>query len=227
MQQPIGNGSTKAMAWVEHIILPLNPQAKRAKKLEEFTKRPLSLFDRGEPLDVTTQRLMEAFFGYSLGEVRIHRGQKAEEASRRLSARAFTLRGHVFAPHQNVDSSTTEGLGLLAHELTHAIQQTQPHQLPQGETASQDAGQMPIAPSRSHSDIGMVLLAPAKSSPLTVNPQQREAQAQANEQLVAEGLGNKTESTPQINHKEVANKVYRLMQYDLVLERERATRLGG
>ncbi len=79
-----------------------------------------------------------------------------------------------------------------------------------------------------HSDVEMVLLASPKSSPLTTNPQLREAQAQANEQLVVEGLADNTAKSPhQINPEEVANKVYRLMQYELVLERDRATKIGG
>ena len=202
MPQHIGTAGTKAMAWVKHIALSLSPQVKRAKELEEFTARLRSLFDLGEPLNVATRGRMEAFLGYDLEAVRLHRGHQAEEASRRLGARAFTFRGHIFAPQRNLDASTTEGLGLLAHELTHVIQQTQPHQLPQGQMADRDTGSVPAAPPRSHSDVEMVLLAPAQSSPLTTNPQQREAQAQDSEQLVAEGLGNKVESLPQINEEE-------------------------
>ena len=83
------------------------------------------------------------------------------------------------------------------------------------------------APLSSHSGTEMVLLSPRKSLAPTTSPQQEEAQAQANEQLVADSLDNKTESSPQINLEEVANKVYHLIQHDLVLERERATKLGG
>lgn len=210
-------------------MLSFSLQVKRAKELEEFTERLRSLFDPGEPLDVTTRRRMEAFFGHSLEDVRIHRGQEAEEASRRLGARAFTFSGHIFGPRQNLDSSTRDGLGLLAHELTHVIQQTQPHQLPQGQAANQEDSPVPAAaPPGGHPDTEMVLLAPAKASPLTASQQQSEAQAQANEQLVAEALAdNQDKLPPQINPEEVANKVYRLMQYDLVLEGERATKLGG
>ena len=226
MQQHIGD--TKATAWVEHIMLSFSLQVKRAKELEEFTERLRSLFDQGEPLDVTTRRRMEAFFGYGLEDVRIHRGQEAEEASRQLGARAFTFSGHIFGPRQNLDSSTTEGLGLLAHELTHVIQQTQPHRLPQAQAANQESASVPAAPSGGHSDVEMVLLAPQQNSPLTANSPQREVQAQANEQLVAEGFADNQEKLPpQINPEEVASKVYRLMQYNLVIERERATELGG
>jgi hypothetical protein len=75
--------------------------------------------------------------------------------------------------------------------------------------------------------VEMVLVASPQSSALATNPPPREAQAQANERLIREGLGKKSKSPPKINCEEVADKVYRLMQCDLVLERERATRLGG
>jgi hypothetical protein len=73
----------------------------------------------------------------------------------------------------------------------------------------------------------MVLLAPAGGVPLNPSLQQREAQAQASEQLVAEALGNRDKPPPEISAEAVADKVYRLMQYDLRLERERRTKLGG
>ena len=223
-------GSTKATAWVEEIVslLSLSPQVERARELEGFTRKLDHLFKPGEPLDVTTKRRMETFFGYDLGEVHIHRGQEAEEASRRLGARAFTFRGHIFGTRQNLDTQTSEGRGLLAHELTHVIQQTQPRQIPQGQPVSGNTGSVPQAPSESQSSKEMVLLAPAQSPHRNSNPQQREAQARANEQLAAQELADTTASSPiQINPEEVADKVYRLMQYDLVLERERATKLGG
>jgi len=224
VRQHIENAGIKATKWVENIMLSLSPQVKRARELEEFTQRLRSLFDLGEPLSVATRRLMEAFFGYDLGEACIHRGYQAEEASRQLGARAFTFKGHIFASHQNLDTSTREGLGLLAHELTHVIQQTQPPRLPQHQIA--DSSSVPAAP-RAHSDIEMVLLASAESSLVTTNPQLGEGQAQVNEQLVAQALADSSSKSLEIDTEAVADKVYRLMQYDLVLERERATKLGG
>ncbi len=74
----------------------------------------------------------------------------------------------------------------------------------------------------------MVLLAPAKSMPASTNQQLREVLVQASEKAVAEGSASKEAKSPsQINHKEVADKIYHLMQHDLILERERATNLGG
>jgi len=222
--QQMGNAGTKARAWVQHVMLSLNAQAKKTRELEEFRQGFCSRFDPGEPLDMATRRRMETFFGYKLEKVRIHRGQGAEEASRRLGARALTIRGHIFAPQQNLDTSNTQGLRLLAHELTHVIQQTQPHRLPQGQMTDRNTSSAPAALPRSHSNTEMVLLAPARSSPVTTNPQLREAQAQASEQLVAKASAdNQPKSPPEIDCEAVADKVYCLMQNDVRLERERAT----
>ena len=233
MQQRVRGTKT----WLERITLSPNPQVKRAKELEGFTKRaPLSL-NNGEPLDMNTRKLMEAFFGYNLENVQFHHGHQAETTSRSLGARAFTLGSHIFGPQRGLNSSTREGRGLLVHELTHVIQQTRPNQIPQGNLATpedltpvvgnQRTGSSRALSTRQYPDTEMTLKSPLKSSPPTTKLQLREAQAQASEQLVTGGSGQTAKSRPQINLEEVANKVYRLMQHDLILERERATRVGG
>ena len=91
MPQSIANG-VGAKAGVEKIIISHSSghQVKRAKEMEEFAERPRALFEPGEPLDVATRRRMEAFFGYSLEEVRIHRGHDAETRERvELSLKQF------------------------------------------------------------------------------------------------------------------------------------------
>ena len=57
----------------------------------------------------------------------------------------------------------------------------------------------------------------------------REMEAAVNEQVVQRAASDDVNAgpRPQINLEEVADKVYRLMQNDLILERERATRIGG
>jgi len=230
-------GATKALAWVEEIIssLAVSPQVMRAREMASFLERLGSILILGEPLEGTARSRMEAFFGYDLKDVRVHRGPAAEELSRRLDARAFTLGGHIFGSHDDLDVSTSEGRGLLAHELTHAIQQTRPRQLEpvrsdsagklHPETVSHKTKPGPVAPSEGYPE--MVLLAPAQGSASATSPPEREAQAQASERLAAEALTNEAESPPRINAEEIADRVYQLMQSDLVLERERAGRLGG
>jgi len=147
------------------------------------------------------------------------RGKQLEKFAERR--RPFFDRG------QPRDVNThTEGLGLLAHEPTHVIRQTQPQRLPQ--IANRDYSPAPAALTRTPSDAVMVLPAPAENTPLTTSPVRSQAQAGASESPGTEGPAEKrAETASRIDVGEVADRVYRLMQRDLILERERATKLGG
>jgi hypothetical protein len=63
---------------------------------------------------------MEQHFGTDFSGVRVHRGEPANEANRALSARAFTHGSDIFL---GGDASPADR-GLMAHELTHVVQQT-------------------------------------------------------------------------------------------------------
>jgi hypothetical protein len=77
----------------------------------------------GRPLDAATRSFMEPRFGHSFAEVRIHSGGAASAAATAIRARAFTLgRDVVFAQGEH-RPETTAGRRLLAHELTHVVQQ--------------------------------------------------------------------------------------------------------
>ena len=66
---------------------------------------------------------MEATFGTDLGHVRIHTDQRAARAARMMEANAFTVGPHIaFAPGR-YQPGTSGGDRLLAHELTHVMQQ--------------------------------------------------------------------------------------------------------
>jgi hypothetical protein len=78
----------------------------------------------GLPLDANTHAFMEPRFGHDFSDVRIHNDGKASESARAVSARAFTLGDHVVFAAGQYSPGTTEGQRLLAHELTHVIQQT-------------------------------------------------------------------------------------------------------
>jgi hypothetical protein len=77
----------------------------------------------GARLPAVTRARFEAQFGADFGAVRLHTGPRAARLNQQLNARAFTY-GHdiYFAPGQYQPSSG-EGVRLLAHELTHVVQQ--------------------------------------------------------------------------------------------------------
>lgn len=82
-----------------------------------------SLRGEGKPLDSATRDFMEPRFGYDFSNVRMHTGTKANQFARSVDARAFTLgQDVVFGSGQNQPHSI-EGKRLIAHELTHVVQQ--------------------------------------------------------------------------------------------------------
>lgn len=78
----------------------------------------------GQPLDSETRSLMEPRFGYDFSGVRVHSDGAAAESARAVSANAYTAGNHVaFAPGRYAPESTS-GRQLIAHELTHVVQQS-------------------------------------------------------------------------------------------------------
>ena len=79
--------------------------------------------DSGRLLDPAARDFFETRFGQGFSDVRVHTGAQAEDAARQMSARAFT-HGHdvVFGAGQYAPR-TDWGRQLLAHELTHVVQQ--------------------------------------------------------------------------------------------------------
>jgi len=78
---------------------------------------------RGSPLPVQTRAHMESRMGADFSGVRIHTGQESHEANASIGARAFTHGGHIHFAHGQFNPNTRSGQHLLAHELTHTIQQ--------------------------------------------------------------------------------------------------------
>jgi outer membrane protein OmpA-like peptidoglycan-associated protein len=78
----------------------------------------------GQPLDPATRAYMEPRLGHDFGKVRIHTGRQAADSARAVEAKAYTVGHHVVlgAGHESVQS--TDGRELLAHELTHVVQQS-------------------------------------------------------------------------------------------------------
>src|SRR5438128_787095 len=76
----------------------------------------------GQPLDRTTRSFMEHRFGKDFGDVRVHSGASAAESAQAVNARAYTV-GSDIVLRDAYDSASAAGRRLLAHELTHVVQQ--------------------------------------------------------------------------------------------------------
>jgi hypothetical protein len=77
----------------------------------------------GEPISADVRGYMEPRFNADFSNVRIHHDAQSASLSNQLSARAFTHQNHIYFSRDQYQPGTSGGQHLLAHELTHTIQQ--------------------------------------------------------------------------------------------------------
>jgi GH24 family phage-related lysozyme (muramidase) len=77
----------------------------------------------GQPLDATARAFMEPRFGQDFSRVRVHTDARAADSAAAIGARAYTVGHDVAFGRGRYDPAHTEGSHLLAHELTHVVQQ--------------------------------------------------------------------------------------------------------
>src|SRR5215217_1849299 len=79
----------------------------------------------GQPLDPATRAFMEPRFGQDFGRVRVHTDARAAEAVQAVDALAYTVGKDVVFGAGQYAPDASMGSQLLAHELTHVLQQGQ------------------------------------------------------------------------------------------------------
>lgn len=77
----------------------------------------------GQPLDVVTRAFFEPRFGHDFGNVRVHSDVVSAQSAHEINAKAFTVGPNIIFGAGQFSTKTHEGKRLLAHELTHVIQQ--------------------------------------------------------------------------------------------------------
>lgn len=104
-----------------------NLQIKRATGVQAETMTssvvPEAISSGGQPLDSETRNYFEPRFGHDLGNVRIHTGSLASQSSSDIDALAYTQGNHIVFGEGQFRPDTYTGKQLLAHELTHTLQQ--------------------------------------------------------------------------------------------------------
>ena len=93
------------------------------KASSDVASRLSSTRGRGSNLDENTQSEMESNFGADFGNVRVHTGSEAAQLSQDLGAKAFTHGSDIYFNQGQYNPNSSEGKHLLAHELTHTVQQ--------------------------------------------------------------------------------------------------------
>ena len=78
----------------------------------------------GRPLDPALQQDMGRRFGHDFSQVRVHTGSAAEQSAQDINAHAYTVGHNIVFGAGGFAPGSHEGRKLIAHELTHVVQQT-------------------------------------------------------------------------------------------------------
>lgn len=77
----------------------------------------------GKPMSKNVKKPMESGFGADFSNVNIHTNQESTSLNNQISSKAFTYKNNIFFNQGQYQPETNTGKHLLAHELTHVVQQ--------------------------------------------------------------------------------------------------------
>lgn len=77
----------------------------------------------GQPLENSSRGLFEKHFNQDFSQVRVHTGPDADESATSIDAEAYTVGNQIVFAQNTYQPKTNVGRKLLAHELTHVVQQ--------------------------------------------------------------------------------------------------------
>ncbi|TLD42802.1 MAG: hypothetical protein JETT_0936 [Candidatus Jettenia ecosi] len=124
---PCGGGCPKCQTeQSDHEYERLQTKSVQASETGQIATLPIVqevLAVPGQPLDPASRVFMEQRFGYDFSKVRVHSGATAEQSARELNAHAYTVGCNIVFGTGKFSPETHEGQRLLAHELTHVVQQ--------------------------------------------------------------------------------------------------------
>jgi hypothetical protein len=83
------------------------------------------LVNPGVPMEPALQQDMGQRFGYDFSRVRVHSSGDAEQSALEVNANAYTVGHNIVFSAGRYSPGTHEGRQLIAHELTHVVQQSQ------------------------------------------------------------------------------------------------------
>ncbi len=90
---------------------------------EKSPVKDLLASSSGQPLDRDTQALMQSRLGHDFSDVRVHADGHATESAKAVNAHAYTVGTNVVFQSDKYSPGTEPGNKILAHELTHVVQQ--------------------------------------------------------------------------------------------------------
>ncbi|MBX9403072.1 DUF4157 domain-containing protein [Lysobacter sp. BMK333-48F3] len=116
-----GEADRIADAALQRLSLPAASAPAGAEPLAEAA--PIAELGTGRPLTASLRAAFERAFGWEFSGVRVHSDGAAHAAARRLGARAFAFARNLVFGDKVADPEAGEHRHLLAHELTHVVQQ--------------------------------------------------------------------------------------------------------
>ena len=98
------------------------------RKAHNSLRPSLDLVERviaspGRPLETSSRQFFESRFDKDFSQVRVHTGPDAAESASSIDAHAYTVGDHIVFGHSAFQPESVSGKKLLAHELTHVVQQ--------------------------------------------------------------------------------------------------------
>ncbi|WP_315817954.1 DUF4157 domain-containing protein [Paraflavitalea speifideaquila] len=99
-------------------------KAADGKEVNSNLESRLTNLSGGQPLAASARSFFEPRFGQSFSDIKVHTGADANQAARSINARAYTLGNHIAFASGEHDFSSDSGRRLMAHELTHTVQQS-------------------------------------------------------------------------------------------------------
>ena len=129
---------------------PIQAKSNGATEASAHTSQQLAQQkDKGKPLPRSVRTEMEQGIGADFSQVQVHTDSEAVEMNEDLNAQAFTHGRHVYFNNSKYNPDTTEGKHLLAHELTHVVQQNEAPRIQRQPAPKQAAPQVAL---RGHTD---------------------------------------------------------------------------
>ncbi len=105
-------------------VLELRMKASSETDVHPYLEKTIqSARGTGQQLDNGVRERMESSFGADFSTVRIHTDSRADFLNQKLNSHAFTTGRDIFFRQGNYTPGTSAGRELLAHELTHVVQQ--------------------------------------------------------------------------------------------------------
>lgn len=97
------------------------PAAREGSKTSNYIQ---NINGKGQPLPADTQNFYSERMGQDFSDVKIHTSKEAADSATDINAKAYTYGNNIVFNEGKYDTSSHEGKKLLAHELTHVMQQS-------------------------------------------------------------------------------------------------------